>query len=374
MLKVASEAKQAELKFLLELTSDTAINKSIDNLCSTTVRQVAEYSGIKLTDAGLFAASSPEPQPIALEIKFFTQHYGTFVRRMTVLAHLSFDREMLRKSAAARITDKASADVTMKDSSKAFGTATVNQAIQTSLENFAKKYNLDSHKSMQPHSAHSNVRRKVANLTFREKPSQASGSEQGSETSDARWSERKTERQRKGEEVCTGKTAWEERERKRRCQETQKLACVGISFEYCLGDKTFHVCRESVSWPRTPRALLCTAVRNTELFWSVRNDSLCIHCAKELSYDVIDGAIYFHTGVFKLPGVNLTENTEYSLAFNGKFIFHSLPNPLLVHQAWKSFEKNVCWQYIFQDQPDRLYIPCFNIPSDIKPAIQDPGF
>ena len=239
MLKLASEAKPAELKFLLELTSDTAINKSIDNLCSTTVRQVAEYSGIKLTDAGLFAASSPEPQPIALEIKFFTQHYGTFVRRMTVLAHLSFDREMLRKSAAARITDKASADVTMKDSSKAFGTATVNQAIQTSLENFAKKYNLDSHKSMQPHSAHSNVRRKVANLTFREKPSQASGSEQGSETSDARWSERKTERQRKGEEVCTGKTAWEERERKRRCQETQKLIRVGISFECCSGARLF---------------------------------------------------------------------------------------------------------------------------------------
>ena len=146
------------------------------------------------------------------------------------------------------------------------------------------------------------------------------------------------------------------------------------SFECCSGDKTFHVCRESVSSPRTPRALLCTAVRNAELFLSVGNDSLCIHGAKELSYDVIDGAIHFHTGVFKLPGVNLTENTEYSLAFNGKFIFHSLPNPLLVHQAWKSFEKNVCWWYIFRDQPDRLYIPRFNIPSDIKPAIQDPGF
>ena len=115
MLKVASEAKQVELKFLLELTSDTAINKSVDNLCSTTVRQVAEDSGIKLTDAGLFAAGSPEPQPIASEIKFFTQHYGTIVRRTTVLAHMSFDREMLRKSAAARITDKASADVAMKD-------------------------------------------------------------------------------------------------------------------------------------------------------------------------------------------------------------------------------------------------------------------
>jgi len=46
----------------------------------------------------------------------------------------------------------------------------------------------------------------------------------------------------------------------------------------------------------------------------------------------------------------------------------------LVHQAWKSFKKNVRWQYIFRDQPDRLYIPRFNIPSDIKPAIQDPGF
>jgi len=230
MLKVASEAKQAELKFLLELTSDTAINKSIDNLCSTTVRQVAEDSGIKLTDVGLFAAGSPKPQPIASEIKFFTQHYGTIVRRTTVLVHMSFDREMLRKSAAARITDKASAAVAMKDSSEASGPATVNQAIQTSLENIAKKYNLDSHKSMQPPSTHSNVRRKVANLTLREKPSQATGSEQGSETSDVRWTERKTERQRKGEEVCTGKTAWEERERKRRCQETQKLVCVGKFF------------------------------------------------------------------------------------------------------------------------------------------------
>jgi len=99
-----------------------------------------------------------------------------------------------------------------------------------------------------------------------------------------------------------------------------------------------------VSWPRTPRALLFTAVRNAELFLSVGNDSLRIHCTKELSCDVIDGAIHFHTGVFKLPGVNLTEYTEYTLAFNGKFIFHSLPNLLLVHQAWKSLEKNVCWQ------------------------------
>jgi len=129
-----------------------------------------------------------------------------------------------------------------------------------------------------------------------------------------------------------------------------------------------------VSWSRTPRAVLCTAVRNAELFLSVGNDSLCIHCSIELSYNVIDGAIHFHTGVFKLPEVNLTENTEYSLTFNGKFIFHSLPNPILVHQAWKSFEKNVRWRYIIRDQPIRLYIPCFNIPSDIKPAIQDPGF
>jgi len=91
MLKLASEAKPAELKFLLELTSDTAINKSIDNLYSTTVRQVAEDSGIKLTDVGLFAAGSPKPLPIASEIKFFTQHYGTIVRRTTVLVHMSFD-------------------------------------------------------------------------------------------------------------------------------------------------------------------------------------------------------------------------------------------------------------------------------------------
>jgi len=239
MLKVASEAKQAELRFLLELTSDKAINKSVDNLSSTTVQQVAEDSGIKLTDAALFAAGSPEPQPIVSEIKFFTQHYGTIVHRTMVLAHMSFDREILRNSAAAEIMDKASADVAMKNSSEASGAATVNQAIQTSLENFAKKYNLDSHKSMQPPSAHSNVRRKVANLTLREKSSQATGSEQGSDTSDARWTERKTERQRKGEEVCTGKTAWEERERKRKCQETQKLIRVGISFECCSGARLF---------------------------------------------------------------------------------------------------------------------------------------
>jgi len=107
MLKVASEAKQAELKFLLQLTSDTAINKSVDNICSTTFCQVAEDSGIKLTDARLFAAGSPEPLPIASKIKFFTQHYGTIVRWTTVLAHMSFDLEMLRKSPSARITDKA---------------------------------------------------------------------------------------------------------------------------------------------------------------------------------------------------------------------------------------------------------------------------
>jgi len=148
MLKVASEAKQAQLKFLLEPSSNTAINKSVNNLCSTTVRQVAEDSGIKLTDAGLFAAGSPEPQPIAPEIKFFTQHYGTIIRRITVLVHMSFDREMLRKSAAARITDKATADVAMKDPFEASGAATVNQAIPTLLENFGKKYNLDSHESI----------------------------------------------------------------------------------------------------------------------------------------------------------------------------------------------------------------------------------
>jgi len=217
MLKVASEAKKAQLKFLVELSSDTAINKSVDNLCSTTVWQVPEDSGIKLTDAGLFAAGSPKPQPIASEIKFFTQQYGTIVRQMTVLAHMSFVREMLQKSAAARITDKSSADVEMKDSSEASGAATVNQAIQKLLENFGKKYNLDSHKCMQPPSTYSNVRQKVANVTLREKPSQATGSEEGSETSDTRWTERKTKRQRKGEEVCTGKTAWEERKRKRKC-------------------------------------------------------------------------------------------------------------------------------------------------------------
>jgi len=138
MLKVASEAKQAELKFLLELTSDTAINNSVDNLCSTTVWQVAEDSGLKLTDTRPFAAGSPKPQPIASEIKFFTQHYGTIVQRTTVLAHMSFNREMLRKLAAARITDKASADVAMKNSSKVSGAATGNQAIQISLETLPK--------------------------------------------------------------------------------------------------------------------------------------------------------------------------------------------------------------------------------------------
>jgi hypothetical protein len=373
ILKAATTAKQAELKYLLELTSDAALFNSVEILCSTTVRQVAEDAGIKLTDTGCFVVGSPEPQPIASEIKFFTQHYGTIVRRTAVLAHMSNERELLRKTAALRITDKASADIAMKDTPEASGSATVNQAIETSLENFAKKYNLDSLKSMHTLPAHNDARQKYAGLTLREKPSQTTRSEQSSETSDARWTERKTERQRKGEEACT-EAVWEEGERKRRRQEAQKLARVGISFEFCSGDKTFHVCRESVSWPRTPRALLCTAVRNAELFLSVGIDSLRIHCAKELPCDVIDGAIHFNTGVFKLPGVTLTETTEYCLAFNGKFIFHSLPDPFLVHKAWKGFEKNVRWRYIFRDQPGRLYIRRFNIPSDVKPTIQDPGF
>ena len=318
ILKAATTAKQAELKYLLELTSDTALFNSVERVCSTTVRQVAEDAGIKLTDMGCFVVGSLEPQPIASEIKFFTQYYGTIVRRTVVLAHMSNERELLRKTAALRITDKASADIAMKDTPEASGSATVNQAIETSLENFAKKYNLDSLKSMQTLPAHNNARQRYANVTLREeKPSQTTRSEQSSETSDARWTERKTKRQRKGEEACT-KIVWEEGERKRRRQEAQKLARVGISFEFCSGDKTFHVCRESVSWPRTPRALLCTAVRNAELFLSVGIDSLRIHCAKELPCDVIDGAIHFNTGVFKLPGVTLTETTEHSLAFNGK--------------------------------------------------------
>jgi hypothetical protein len=90
---------------------------------------------------------------------------------------MSYDREMLRKTAALRATDKATADIAMKDVPEASGAATVNQVIQTSLENFAKKYNLDSHKSTQPLFAHNHVRQRYANLTLREKPSQATGSE-----------------------------------------------------------------------------------------------------------------------------------------------------------------------------------------------------
>jgi hypothetical protein len=106
MLKLATEAKQAELKYLLELTSDTVIDKSVENLCLATVRQVAEDAGIKLNDAGHMVAGSSELQPIASEIKFFTQHYGTIVRRAAVLTYMSFDREMLRKTAALRVTGK----------------------------------------------------------------------------------------------------------------------------------------------------------------------------------------------------------------------------------------------------------------------------
>jgi len=142
-------------------------------------------------------------------------------------------------------------------------------------------------------------------------------------------------KQREREEERTAS----EREGKRHQQEVAALPRVGISFENCSGDRSFHLCRESVSWPFTSRALLCTAVRNQDLYLSVGADSLRAFIASDIKCNVLDTAIQYGSEIFTQPGVVLSANVEFQLTFNGKYIFHSMPNPFLVLKAWQSFEK-----------------------------------
>ena len=371
MLEALITARGDELALLCKLTDDAPVTAKVNHLCWPTVKILAQDNGILMSpDGKVIDDPTGKTSPLRSELKFFLANYLTLVRRCIVLAHMSVDRENIRKFAALSLADKATADVAMGGTS-ANDNATVAQVVQAQLANFAKEYNLDSLRSKSTFIDYNFKLKEKTNKNPREKePTKEEGRpENGPYAREERRPEA-SRKQGKGEEERTTS----EREGERRRQEVAALTRVGISLDYCSGDGTFHLCRESVSWPRSSRAFLCTAVRNQNLYLSVGADSLRAFAAGDIKCDVLDTAIQYGSGIFRQPGINLSANVEYQLAFNGKYIFHSAPNPLLVHKPWKSFEKTCCWRYIFRNETSQLYIRRFNIPSDAEPAPQDPAF
>jgi len=323
-------ARNEELKYLISLMEDAKVTAKVDHLCGPTVKQLARDNAIELTrDGAVVEDASAKSSPLKTELKFFLGQYLTIVRRCIVLAHMSVERENLRKFSALSLTDKATADVAMGVTSAGDNT-TVAQVVQAQLANFAKEYNLDSLKSKSTFIDYNLKLKESANKKLRGKnPTKKEGRpEVGPGTSE----EGRPEASPKQREVEEERSA-SEREGKRRQQEVAALTWVGIPFENCSGDRSFHLCRESVSWPRTSRALLRTAIRNRDLFLSVGADSLRAFVASDIKCDVLDTAIKYGSGIFRQLGIALSANVEFQLAFNGKYIFHSTPNPLLVLKA-----------------------------------------
>jgi len=357
-------ARNEELKYLISLTEDAKVAIKVDHLCGPTVKQLARNNGIDLTrDRAVVEDALAKSSPRKTELKFFLGQYLTLVRWCIVLAHMSFERENLRKFSALSITNKATADVATGGTS-AGDNAMVAQVVQAQLANFAKEYNLDSLKSKPTFIDYDFKLKDKANKKLRGKnPTKEEGQPEVGPSTSKEGGPEASPKQREREEDWSAS----ETEGKRHQQEVATLTRVGISFENCSGDRPFHLCQESVSWPRTFRALLCTAVRNQDLFLSVGADSLRPFDTSVIKCDVLDTAIQYGSGIFRQPGVALSANVEFQLAFNGKYIFHSTPNPLLVLKAWQSFKKTCHWWYIFRNEKSQLYIRRFNIPCDAVP-------
>jgi len=299
------------------------------------------------------------PMPEQSELMFIMSHGHAILRRTATIAQNAHDARMASKAKATAKVTKATEDVVMS------GTEDTNTSIKTliesSLSDFARKYKLgltskgkksESHLSMHPPSP-SNVHFR-GSQTCRETEIHSKARSQAAEEEGPRW---KGEGERLGEEEAR-----------------KKVNRILVEWKPCSVDGKFHVCEERRRWPSPPPAVLCTVVRNDEFFVKLSSNVMKEWVASQLPRELVEYTPSLDAGIFMQPGISLPRDVEFSIAHNGKFIFHRDPNPKLIGEAWVVFENTLRWKYHFGDEPERKFLPRFHVKSKLQASYQDLDF
>jgi len=71
----------------------------------------------------------------------------------------------------------------------------------------------------------------------------------------------------------------------------------------------------------------------------------------------------FDPGIFKLPGLVLPRQVEYTLAVNHKFILHDMLDTSLLEEAFNKLRRTVRIRWQFRDKEDSNFDPRFHVPN-----------
>ena len=300
------------------------------------------------------------PEPDSGELMFLMAHGQAMLRRTATIAQNAHDARAASKKKAASKVVQATEDVVMAGTEDT--NASIKTLIESSLSNFAQKYKLGTTSKgkkselllSKSSSSCSNVQPR-GTQTSRETKVYSEGSHKAAEEEGTRW-------KGQGGTICNEKEGRE------------KVNRILIEWKPCSVDGKFHVCEERRRWPSPPPVILCTAVRNDELFVALPQSIVKEWVTSHLPRELVEYTPSLDAGIFMQPGISLPCDVEFSIAHNGKFIFHQEPNPKLIYSAWLEFENSLRWKYHHGDEPDRKFLPRFHIKSKLYAPAQDLGF
>lgn len=366
--------KEKEVKFLLSKVSLESCLVEIEMIVRDASKHLAANNGLEVdfhmpkplepasADGAVkfsHATASGVPNPEQGEYLFLMDNGSAILRRTATIARLAHDAKTAAKAKVSSKVVSATEDIVMGGQEDT--NASIQQLINNSLSDFARKLNLGSgtKKTKRKSHPHMNLHSRT-NFHLR-----ATETRRKSEN-------RSKEGLRPSEEGQQGRKG--EGEEFRKEEGRKKVNRLSVVFKPCSADGSYHVCEGRRRWPSPPQPLLCTAVRNDDLFLYLPSSVIKEWVASYLPRDLVEYTPSLDEGIFMQPGINLPKDVEYSLIHNGKFIFHREPNPHLVGDAWVVFENTLRWRYHHGDQPERKFLPRFHVKSMRPARYQDLDF
>jgi len=374
-LTMAIKAKRQEMSDLRASASPAASHEAVLKIGEEAARTslgILEEGSVKLSPISVERASSGEvrtksatvsglAEPEAGEMLFFLNHGPTILRRVAILAENAHNARSASKRQAIEKVARATNDVVMGNTEEENG-ASIKKLIDNALSSFAQKHKIGTGpKGQKSKLSTSVVPYRLSNIHTRteevRRPFRRPEEGLRAETKTNAQGQRQG-KLREGWEGTGGKG-----EKLGEEEGLAKVSRLALRRKCCSEDGFYHVCEGEMRWPHPPPSLLCTAARNDELFAVLPLSVVKKWVIQALPHELVEYTPEIGAGIFMQPGVTLPADVEFSIAHNGKFIFHQEPKPQLIREAYIQFENTLRWRFHHQDKPDKPFLSRFHVKS-----------